>query len=566
MPGAGEAELPAGESSLSIRFIKLEPLAGPPIESFTIAADRPCSLGRQGVCDVQLPDRTVSRRHAVVSFKDDVWFLTDLESRHGTYINGVRLEVNTPTRIGEGNLLRLGPWTFRVRTSESAPSTLPTTNDVASSSHRVQRVPKQELKTVPHQERLNLLIEFAGELPAAKEESALGRVMLSVVVKGTSFARAAWIRKRGAEVELLGYQGPGGAHEPSQSFSFSRSLLNAAEQSKGMVRLSSDSAYNQTHSMMDLGIHSAICIPIFIDDTIDSFLYLDARDQEGAGHATRVESDSAAFCDAVCRIVGPALGNMNRRHAEEQNAEILREVQAAGAAQKLLLPPAHGQIGAFAYFMRLRPGRIVAGDLFNIIDLPGGRVAAYLGDVAGKGVGAAINMATTQTMLNIKLRESGDPAEALNAVNQVISRQLPDGKFVSLWCGVFDVERGLVRFVDAGHGLWLMRTGAYKPQRVTVEGGTLLGVAPETPYVAEQRPLPVGSRLILFSDGVVEQPAPDGEMFGMERTIETLAQSETTDGEVNGLFEALRRFAGTSALADDVTVASIERREGSSVI
>lgn len=555
----GSRPLPAGESSLSSRFIKLEPLAGPPIESFTIAGDKPYSLGRQGVCDVQLPDRTVSRRHAVISFKDDVWFLTDLESRHGTYINGVRLEVNTPTRIGEGNLLRLGPWTFRVRTSESAPSTLPTTNDVASSSHRVQRVPKQELKTVPHTERLNLLIEFAGELPAAKEETALGRVMLSVVVKGTSFARAAWIRKRGSEVEMLGYQGPsGGKDEPSRVFSFSRSLLNAAEQTKGMVRLSSDSGYNQTHSMMDLGIHSAICIPIFIDDTIDSFLYLDARDQEGAGQA-RVESDAAAFCDAVCRIVGPALGNLNRRHTEEQNAEIIREVKAAGAAQKLLLPPQHGRVADFTYHMRLRPGRIVAGDLFNIIDLPGGRVAAYLGDVAGKGVGAAINMATTQTMLNIKLRESGDPAEALNAVNQVISRQLPDGKFVSLWCGVFDAARGVVRFVDAGHGLWLVRTGQYKPQRVTVEGGTLLGVAPETPYHADQRPFPVGSRVILFSDGVVEQPAPDGEMFGMERTIDTLAAAETTDAEINGLFEALRRFAGTEALADDVTVASIER-------
>ncbi len=553
----------APESSLSTRFIKLEPLAGPPIESFTIAGDKPCSLGRQGICDVQLPDRTVSRRHAVVSFKDDVWFMTDLESRHGTYINGVRLEVNTPTRIGEGNLIRLGPWTFRVRTSESAPSTLPTTNDVASSSHRVQRVPKQELKTVPHQERLNLLIEFAGALPAAKDEKTLGQAMIQVVVRGTSFARAAWIRKRGADVELLGYHGPGGAEAPSTSFAFSRSLLNAAEQSKGMVRLSSESQQNPTHSMMDLGIHSAICIPVFIDETIDSFLYLDARAQEGAGQTARVESDSAAFCDAVGRIVGPALGNLNRRHTEEQNEEILREVQAAGSAQKLLLPPPHGQLGQFAYYMRLRPGRIVAGDLFNIVELPGGKVAAYLGDVAGKGVGAAINMATTQTMLDIKLRESLDPAVALNAVNQVISRQLPDGKFVSLWCGVFDAQNGIVRFVDAGHGHWLMRTGTYKPQRVTVEGGTLLGVAPETPYVAEQRPFPVGSRLILFSDGVVEQPAPDGEQFGLDRMIDTLAAADSTDAEINGIFDALKKFAGTSALADDVTVASIERREGS---
>ena len=192
--------------------------------------------------------------------------------------------------------------------------------------------------------------------------------------------------------------------------------------------------------------------------------------------------------------------------------------------------------------------------------LPDGRVAAFLGDVAGKGSAASIHMAVTLTLLKEKLDSYGDPAEALNVVNRQVTPLLPPGKFISLWCGILDEAKGTMTFVDAGHGHWLYRSGSYTPQTIKSEGGMPIGVDPDVAYHAEERPFATGSRLILFSDGVVEQQSPEGEEFGMERVIETIKQADSTDTEVNGLFQAVRDFAATENLNDDVTVASIERR------
>ena len=539
-------------SSSSNAYIRLEPLAGPPGDTFEIVDGSPWLIGRSMECQAQLPDKTVSRRHCKVAFASDNWFITDLESRHCTFVNGKRLDVNTPTMLNDGDLLRLGPWTYRVRMTDSSPSTLPTANDVDTSAHRVQKVPEQELERMA-QQRLELLIQCAANISGASSEESLAEAMLEAVTEGTGFNRAAIIRESGAEVEIIGYRSPSQRGAPSEDLMFSRSLLNAAK--SGMVRMTMDSQQNFGKSIMDLGIHSALCAPIVVDGTVNAFLYLDARRQEST-----VQSDAAAFCQAICKMSGTSWENLKRKRSEDQNAELLRDVRAAGAAQKLLMPPPHGQIETFAYFMRMRPGRLVAGDLFSIMQLHDGRVAAFLGDVAGKGSAASIHMAVTLTLLKEKLESTGCPASACNQVNAQVTPLLPPGKFISLWCGVFDEEQGTMQFVDAGHGHWLFRTGSYAPQLIQSEGGMPLGVDPDMPYSAEQRPFATGSRVILFSDGVVEQQSPEGEEFGMDRVIETLKQADSTDTEVNGLFQAVRDFAGTENLNDDVTAASIERR------
>ncbi|MEN0019626.1 MAG: SpoIIE family protein phosphatase [Planctomycetota bacterium] len=545
----------SGSSEFEV-FIKLEPLAGPPVDAFVIDPERSWTIGRSGQCEAQLPEKTVSRRHAVIAYRSDTWFMTDLESKHGTYVNGNRVEANTPHPINEGDLLRIGPWTFRVRTKETATSTLPTTNDYASSAHRVQKVPKQELQSLA-QTRLDLIIECAAQINASSSENDLYSAMLDAVVSGTGFPRAAVIRMTGAEVEVLAYRGPSQRDMPSADLSFSRSLIQAAETSGGMVRMTSESQGAYGESIMSLGIHSALCGPIYLGEAIAGFLYLDARQSE-----SMVQPDAAAFCQAVCRIGGLALSNFRRKQSQQQFDDLVRDVQAASAAQKMLMPHPHGQIGEIAYFMRMRPGRMVAGDLFNIIPLPDGKVAAYLGDVAGKGVGAAILMATTTTLLNMALKTHGEPAVALNEVNKQIATQVPGGKFISLWCGVFDTAAGTVTFVDAGHGHWLFRNADFRPQTVEASGGLPLGVEPDILYESETRPLMPGSRVILFSDGVIEQQSPEGEEYGLDQVIETLAAADSTDTEVNGLFQAVEDFAATKNLADDVTVASIECRHG----
>src|SRR5262245_54053902 len=92
--------------------IKLEPLTGPSVTPIVVPPDRPFRLGRHSTCDAPLPDQTVSRNHLLVEFRAGSWLVSDLESRHGTFLNGAKLNAGEPTPIREGDLLRIGPWTF----------------------------------------------------------------------------------------------------------------------------------------------------------------------------------------------------------------------------------------------------------------------------------------------------------------------------------------------------------------------------------------------------------------------------------------------------------------------
>lgn len=530
--------------------LKLIVTQGPPMAPVRLEPGTTSVLGRSAVCDVQLPDPGISRRHASISCPGGVWMVTDLASRAGVHLNGAALAPETPAPISDQDLLTVGPWVFRVQVGAGSGSSIRTVSvgpDRLDPGERVDRVPEQELRSMARR-RLDLLIECSARINAAPDDEALARAVIEAAREGTGFPRAAVFRLAGDEMELLAHDGEyaGGAVE------FSRTLIETAA-SGTVARLSHDAPLAHGESIARLGIQAAICAPIMLGGAVDAFLYLDDR-----RHNARVHADAAAFCQAVCRMGGLALANQRRAALERANAEIMRDVGAAAEAQRLLMPTPDGLCAGVRYSVRMRPGRFVAGDLFNILPLGGGRVGVYLGDVAGKGVGAAILMATTQTMLNAALRATGSPAAALAGVGQELAPMLPGGRFISLWVGVIEPAERSVRFVDAGHGYWLVRQSAERgPTMLNTVGGMPLGIDPDAPYTDELVRLGPEGRIILLSDGVPEQRSIDGEEFGLARVTETLAACASPREDVDRLFEAVRVHARAEALDDDVTIASI---------
>lgn len=531
--------------------MRFEVVAGPPGPAIQIPEDRGIVLGRSSQCDQQLPDNTVSRRHAMTARRHGSWQITDLESRHGTFLNGVRLDPNTPAPLNPGDLVRLGPWTFRVRIGDSLSSGLRTDDDHGSTNNRVQKVPQAELRSLA-QQRLELLIECAASINSSADERALATSVLDAAIRGTGFPRAALIRLMGDrdEVDLIGFRLP--EDESPDDLRVSRSLVEAATSGE-IVRLSGDAPVNYGESIVRLGIHSALCAPIHIDQAIAAYLYLDARKKESS-----VQQDAAAFCQAVARMCGLAMSNIKRTELVRRHDRLVDDVREAGKAQGLLMPQTEATVGGFRYCSRMRVGRMVSGDLFNVVPLGPGKLGVYLGDVAGKGPSASILQTLVHSHMEVALETYDDPARACNEVNRRIAPRTNEGKFISLWAGIFDSEAGEVRYVDAGHGHWLLRRAGQSSERVECEGGMPLGIDASVDYHTERLSIAKGDRVIIFSDGVVEQQSPDGEEFGLRRTIAGLAECATPDQEVDRLFKLVAGFAATDTLADDVTIASVE--------
>ncbi|MFO0082309.1 MAG: SpoIIE family protein phosphatase [Phycisphaerales bacterium] len=554
--------------------LRLEPVSGPPLSALWIPPAGEITIGRHTSCQVQLPEgeRSVSRTHCKLTFSGGSWFVIDLESRHGTFINGSRLTPHVSHRLHRGDRLKIGPWTLLAGYPGETTYATIQTSDRPGEAEQLITVVDTGRENI-HRRRLELLLDCAKRIGAAKDELTLAEGVLDVLAQGTGYTVVAIIRPiAGAEqIDLIAARGPLRASDAS---AFSRSLVRAASTGQ-IVRMKKDqtgaavptpvsgpasgsaaAGINNIHSIVSSGILTALCVPVMLDNQANLCLYLDSRVGD-----PRVHDDAAAFCQAVADMCAMALANIRRDRLEIERLRTEEQMGAALDIQRLILPAGAGRFGRLSYAMNVLPGRFVAGDLFDVIPLDEHRTAFFVGDVSGKGVPASIVMATTQSYLNASLRHSRDLVRALADVNRHLADRTPDTRFVSLWLGVLDQRDGTLEYIDAGHGFAILRTPNAPPTIIPSEGGPPLRVAPDYPYALDRLSVPSGSRIILYSDGVVEQqgPAPACEEFGSARVLGALARADSCEDDVRLLLSAVRAHAGTSAdaLADDVTIASI---------
>ena len=525
--------------------MRLETVAGPYGDVFEIDGVAPCTIGRIAASTICLLDGTVSRRHASVMCRGGAWFLIDHGSTSGTFVNGVRLTPEEPMLLGDGDLVQLGPWTFRTGIGERSGSRVRTIDDSTASHTRVESV---RSGPAPTDRRLDLLMSCIGSFNEATDEEELARIALRAALDGSGYVRGAMLRSTGEQADVDVVVSVDSGDQPG-SLSFSRTLVARARAGETVV-LSREGLGEMGQSVAELNIHSALCVPVRLGDSVPAFLYLDARGSEG-----RVRSLATGFCETVARAYGMSLAELKRRELEHRQRAIQAELQAAHEAQKMILPTGEGSVGSVQYALRVTPGVFVAGDMFDVIDLGDAGVAVLLGDVSGHGVGSALMMALTQSQIHAQVRLLRDPARAMEAANAYVAAHLPMGRFVSAWLGVFGRD-GTVQFVDAGHGHWLIVAGE-EVRSPRHRGGIPIGVDPGASYENESVTLRPGERVILYTDGLTEQTDPRGEAFGAERLKAQVREGALPGDDVRRVFDAVRAFSAGKVFADDATIGSI---------
>jgi sigma-B regulation protein RsbU (phosphoserine phosphatase) len=338
---------------------------------------------------------------------------------------------------------------------------------------------------------------------------------------------------------------------------YSRTLLQAA--SEGTVAELSSGSGPISESIIQNRIASAICAPILIGPTVAAYLYLDARDMTGAPAPVSLRRNAAAFCLALARMAGLALANLKRIDIERRSAMMEAELSAGAEAQRWILPRREGTFGPFSYIGESRPGTYVAGDFFDVIPLSDTKIAVALGDVSGKGVAASVLMTATQGYLHAALKQDADPARAVTELNRFVCPRRPESRFVTLWVGVFDAESRQVHYVDAGHGYALLAGPDGSCVQLAGGDGLPVGVMEDFIYKAHSATCAAGSRVLIVSDGLVEQmdPGPTNDparrQFSLEGLQGCLAATAATDDAVAEVFRAVIAHAKTPNLADDAT-------------
>jgi len=446
--------------------------------------------------------------------------------------------------IRPGDVVMFGSWKCMLSGQSSA--TLMHT--VTETDVRVQRLEQHALNGLA-QLKLDKLLAGARSLSVTESRVAVADVLISAVKDLKGCKRAFVVRQVGeGEFDVLASAVAEG------ELRLSLSLIAEASEGKLAQLLSGSAPDTRSHSLIELDIQTALCAPVLSAGQVDCYLYIDSR-----GGEDRIERDTAAYCQALVGIAGLAIERIQSAEMEERRRELDMDLKAARNAQELLFPPRSGESGTIRYEFESIPGRHVGGDLFDFVETVEGKAAFFLGDATGKGVGAGMQMVATQTQLRTLFARGVGITDAINETNDGLLKRSDVGKFVTLVAGLWDPADRLLHLCDAGHGYIFLTEPGKAPVRLEIDGTLPLGVQTGIGHKVSSLRLEPGAKLVLVSDGVIEQTNEEGEQFGLGRVLDTLLASAESGGEVNALVEAVRAFSD-GPLADDLTAAAIELR------
>jgi serine phosphatase RsbU (regulator of sigma subunit) len=242
------------------------------------------------------------------------------------------------------------------------------------------------------------------------------------------------------------------------------------------------------------------------------------------------------------------------RERIEQELHVARRIQQAS------LPEAVPAPAGWEISPRYHPAREVGGDFYDFLELEDSHLGLVVGDATGKGVPAALVMATTCGMLRAVAQGSHySPGEVLERVNEALFARIPANMFVTCFYGVLDPKSGSFAYANAGHDLpYVHRGGDAEELRAR---GMPLGLMPGMGYEEKEMILGAGDSALFYSDGLVEAHNPKGEMFGFPRLRSLLAEHNDTERSlVDFLMEVLYSFTGEGwEQEDDITLLTLRR-------
>ena len=258
------------------------------------------------------------------------------------------------------------------------------------------------------------------------------------------------------------------------------------------------------------------------------------------------------------------------QHEREMEARLEGELNAARAIQLGLLPrqfPGPPERSDIEVYASIEPARMVGGDLYDFVLLDSGLLSFAIADVSGKGVPAALFMATTKEVLHtatLRYRDAldrvfNDANAKISAANEELIAGGANMMFVTVFAGILDLNSGILVYSNAGHDSPIVLGAGSEPRDFPIAGGPPLGTVDDFQYPIERRQLAPGETILAYTDGVTEAQDASHALYSAARLERLLRSAPATGAKVLVDFvrDDVHRFAGGAEQADDITLLAI---------
>ena len=290
-------------------------------------------------------------------------------------------------------------------------------------------------------------------------------------------------------------------------------------------------------------LNVSLIVPVRLKGTTEALLCLGRRPS-----GDEFNSEDREFLTAVGTQSAMCLDLIRLRMWEH-------EASNAWLIQKGLLPERLPSVAGFQIAGSLRPARMVGGDYYDAFELGDRTLALCVGDVVGKGMPAALLMASLQSAVRALSSEAVSPSHLCGRINQQIARSVANGNFITFFFGLLDLEARRLTYTNAGHNPPILFREPSEVMRLS-EGGPVLGVFPEQIYVDRAVSIQPGDRLLLFTDGVTEAWNDKDEEFGDDRLIALVQACPDATLLHQRIIDSVTAFSGGD-FRDDVTVLAV---------
>jgi len=545
-------------------------------DSFTIALSTDkVTIGRSSDNTIFIPDPFCSSHHAVIYPIDRGFAVKDAGSKNGTFVNGKKIAGEFELKKGDEVLVG----SVRVIFDKPLVTNVEVTDALSSTTNVNTIIPFRDILTKPPTKTTIRAFPPMGDIEQMKTEQRISSIMgevskalllhkpltelldhiMDIISEHMPMDRGILMLKDGNPVQLI----PrviriNNKRFQNQKIQLSKSIINMAFEQQLSV-LTSDAAldprFSAKDSIINSGIHSAMCVPLWNDTEIIGIIYADRISLLDA-----FSDEDLRLLTLLANLAAVKIENSRQIEIEIEAEKMKRELQLAAQIQKDFFPKENPSCENYEIAGRNIPCQAVGGDYYDFIFIDPCHLGIAIADVSGKGMSASLLMASLRASLHAEVHAGYDLGAMVLKLNSFVHGSSAINQFITFFFCELDKKKSELRYINAGHNppLVVKRSAGVS---FLDSSGLCLGMLPSVSYDLKTLAFDKGDILLLFTDGITESRNKNNEEFGVERLsaiIQKHGQASAFD-LTQTILRELDEFTAKADPLDDRTLVVIKR-------